>query len=102
MNTTIVFEALNKISTDERWTSECKLVCDFLIEQHKELTSAIKTINYLCRDWADDDTRVKKLATPFLSEQELNGNEYGFHGVVEVVECLVAKLTSMELKLSAV
>lgn len=53
------------------------------------ITSNQEIIYILCLEWAETDTNVKNMARPFLGNN-LDGDEYGFEGVEEVVEKLIA------------
>lgn len=50
------------------------------------------TIEYACRDWADDDTRVKEIAAQF-GIKECHDNHDAFKGVIEIAEEMAALLT---------
>jgi hypothetical protein len=44
------------------------------------------------RDWASDDTEIRRLASKVLTEFEVNGDSYGVPGIREIVELLVNKI----------
>lgn len=59
-----------------------------------ELAQAREALESHCKDWADDDEAIKKLAAPFGID--IDGNGY-FVNVVEVVEQMAKKLAESEL-----
>lgn len=69
---------------------------NFARQLERELATA-KEINRLaCLDWADDDTRVKEIAKPYIGDFDGPRPEHErgpeFRGVIEVTEALVEKL----------
>lgn len=71
-----------------------------LIEQQARRIEELEKINKLaCEDWADDDTRVKELAKPFLTKFEIEGDSYGVPGVIDIVESLTKQLATAKAEL---
>lgn len=62
------------------------------------------TIKTMCADWADDDTRVKKLAAPYIGDFDAARSPeergLGFRGVVDVTEALVANLEANDAEIA--
>lgn len=53
-----------------------------------------KSIEAACRDWSDDDTRVKEIAAKFgIRDDDTPGY---FQGVIEIAEKMAARLSSAE------
>lgn len=53
-------------------------------------------IKHACEDAADDDTRIRDLCKPYLTDFELNGDSYGVPGITDVVETTLKKLERYE------
>ncbi len=59
-----------------------------------------KTIEFACRDWADDDTRVKAIAAEF-GIKECHGTGDAFKGVIEIAEEMAAKIKEAQAERDA-
>jgi len=71
--------------------------CDLLEEKLKEKDAAIDAH---CRDWADDDTRVKEMCEPIVGKDFIDGadSDY-FVSILDVVEEVVKKYNDLKEKL---
>jgi len=73
--------------------------CDLIQHRDKRVTE-LETINKLhCKDWADEDTEVKKLAAPYIGDfdgpRPPQERGLGFRGVVEVTEALCKRIAEL-------
>jgi len=96
-----ILESRDKL---ERLNASLKDSCQCLLDMTKTKDQRIAelelTLKHCNEDWADDDTRCKELAKPFIGD--FDGPEpraergIGFRGVVEVTEALTKKLSALE------
>lgn len=70
-----------------------------LRSQNTALEAKVKeleaTNKHMCHEWAEDDTEIKKLATPFIGDME-KGLDGEFCSIVTVVEMLCNRLSALE------
>lgn len=56
----------------------------------------IMSLVTLLIDWADDDTRGRKLALQVLSDFEVNGDSFGVPSLVDIIETLVERIKGVK------
>lgn len=58
-------------------------------DDKKVIEAKQKQIELLCKDWAEDDTDIRKLCRPFM---DVDGNSYGVPTIVDLVQVLTEQL----------
>ena len=82
--------AMLKCSEEEKEDSDIPYIRKDLVDERDKL------IVRLVKDWADDDTAIRKLALTVLPEKDVNGDTLGVPDIVTIVETLVRRIKVLE------
>ena len=88
------------IERDNRNVEGDFVLADFARKLERECNNAHQKVALLCRDWADDDTRVKEIAKKHGIDAEYGDSETGyFKTCVDVAERMSEAITDLTQRL---